>query len=59
MMTNLEKSILEEQLIAFLRFLEINEFIVFENFTKDDVTREDLINSIVFNFIMDTYGDII
>lgn len=58
-MSSLEKTILEEQLFAFLRFLEINEFISFDNFIDDETTKDDIIQSIIFNFILDHYGDII
>lgn len=61
MMSSLEKSILEEQLFVFLKFLEKNEFLSFDNFIneEEDITKEDMIQSIIFNFILDYYGDII
>lgn len=60
MMSSLEKSILEEQLFVFLRFLERNGFLSFDNFIneEEDITRDDMIHSIIFNFIMDYYGDV-
>ena len=58
-MSSLEKTILEEQLFVFLRFLEINEFISFDNFIDDETTKDDIIQSIIFNFILDHYGDLI
>lgn len=58
-MSSLEKTILEEQLFVFLRFLEVNEFISFDNFIDDETTKDDIIQSIIFNFILDHYGDII
>ena len=61
MISSLEKSILEEQLFVFLRFLERNGFLSFDNFIneEEDITRDDMIHSIIFNFIMDYYGDVI
>lgn len=59
MISSLEKSILEEQLFIFLKFLETNGFLSFDTFIdeKEDVTRDDMIQSIIFNFIMDYYGE--
>ena len=61
MISSLEKSILEEQLFVFLRFLEKNGFLSFDNFIneEEDITKEDMIQSIIFNFILDYYGDIV
>ena len=60
MISSLEKSILEEQLFVFLRFLERNGFLSFDNFIdeEEDITRDDMIHSIIFNFIIDYYGDV-
>lgn len=58
-MSSLEKAILEEQLFVFLRFLEINDFISYDNYITDDITKEDIIQSIIFNFIMEQYGDVL
>ena len=58
-MTSLEATILKEQLYCFMRFLEVNEFIDLQNFMIDDVTKDELIDSIIFNFMLDHYGDII
>lgn len=59
MISSLEKSILEEQLFIFLKFLETNGFLSFDTFIdeEEDVTRDDMIQSIIFNFIMDYYGE--
>ena len=61
MINSLEKSILEEQLFVFLRFLETNGFLSFDDFIdkEEDITKDDMIQSIIFNFIMDYYGDVI
>lgn len=57
-MNSLEATVLKEQLYCFMRFLEINEFIDLQNFmTIDDITKDELIDSIIFNFILDHYGD--
>lgn len=56
-MSSLNQIILEEQLFVFLKYLEVNEFISFNDFLQDDITKEDLIQSIIFNFILDYYGD--
>lgn len=53
-MTSLEATILQEQLYCFMRFLEVNGFL---NLTNEDATKDELIDSIVFNFILDNYGD--
>lgn len=58
-MTSLEATILKEQLYCFMRFLEVNEFIDFQKFMSDDITKDELIDSIIFNFMLDHYGDII
>ena len=58
-MTSLEATILKEQLYCFMRFLEVNEFIDFQKFMSDDITKDELIDSIIFNFILDHYGDVI
>lgn len=58
-MTSLEATILKEQLYYFMRFLEINNFIDLQNFMIDDITKDELIDSIIFNFILDHYGDIV
>ena len=57
-MTSLEATILKEQLYCFMKFLEVNEFIDLQNFMIDDVTKDELIDSIIFNFMLDHYGDI-
>lgn len=59
MISSLEKSILEEQLFIFLKFLETNGFLSFDTFIdeEEDITRDDMIQSIIFNFIMDYYGE--
>ena len=57
-MTSLEATILKEQLYCFMKFLEVNEFIDLQNFMINDVTKDELIDSIIFNFILDHYGDI-
>ena len=61
MISSLEKSILEEKLFVFLKFLEKNGFLSFDNFIneEEDITKEDMIQSIIFNFILDYYGDIV
>ena len=61
MINSLEKSILEEQLFVFLKFLEINGFLSFDSFIdeEEDTTKDDIIQSIIFNFIMDYYGEYI
>lgn len=56
-MTSLEATILKEQLYYFMRFLEVNDFIDLQNFMIDDITKDELIDSIIFNFILDHYGD--
>lgn len=58
-MTSLEATILKEQLYCFMRFLEVNEFIDFQKFMPDDIAKDELIDSIIFNFMLDHYGDII
>jgi hypothetical protein len=58
-MSSLEKIVLEEQLFVFLRFLEINGFIELSNFIDSETTKEDIIQSIIFNFILDYYSDMI
>ena len=58
-MTSLEATILKEQLYYFMRFLEVNDFIDLQNFMIDDITKDELIDSIIFNFILDHYGDIV
>lgn len=59
MISSLEKSILEEQLFIFLKFLETNGFLSFDAFIdeEEDITKDDMIQSIIFNFIMDYYGE--
>lgn len=59
MISSLEKSILEEQLFIFLKFLETNGFLSFDVFIdeEENVTKDDMIQSIIFNFIMDYYGE--
>lgn len=61
MINSLERSILEEQLFVFLRFLETNSFLSFDSFIdeEEDITKDDVIQSIIFNFIMDYYGEYI
>ena len=49
-MTSLEATILKEQLYCFMKFLEVNEFIDLQNFMIDDVTKDELIDSIVLAF---------
>ena len=56
-MTSLETSILEEQLYYFMKFLETNDFLDLREFLSDDITKDELIDSIIFNFILDHYGD--
>lgn len=57
-MNSSEATILKEQLYCFMRFLEINEFIDLQNFMAiDGITKDELIDSIIFNFILDHYGD--
>ena len=58
-MTTLETSILEEQLYYFIKFLETNDFLDFQDFLSDDVTKDELIDSIIFNFILDHYGEVL
>ena len=61
MMSSVEKSILEEQLFVFLKFLEKNEFLSFDTFIdrENNITKDDIVQSIIFNFILDYYGDIV
>ena len=61
MINSLEGSILEEQLFVFLKFLETNGFLSFDSFIdeEEDITKDDIIQSIIFNFIMDYYGEYI
>ena len=61
MINSLEKSILKEQLFVFLKFLETNGFLSFDSFIdeEEDITKDDIIQSIIFNFIMDYYGEYI
>lgn len=58
-MTTLETSILEEQLYYFMKFLETNDFLDLQDFLSDDVTKDELIDSIIFNFILDHYGEVL
>lgn len=58
-MTSLETSILEEQLYYFMKFLETNDFLDLQDFLSDDVTKDELIDSIIFNFILDHYGEVL
>ena len=60
MINSLERSILEEQLFVFLKFLETNGFLLFDAYIneEEDVTKDDIIQSVIFNFIMDYYGDV-
>lgn len=58
-MTTLETSILEEQLYYFMKFLETNDFLDLRDFLSDDVTKDELIDSIIFNFILDHYGEVL
>ena len=58
-MTTLETSILEEQLYCFMKFLETNDFLDLQDFLSDDVTKDELIDSIIFNFILDHYGEVL
>lgn len=61
-MTSLEATILQEQLYYFMRFLETNGFLnlqELQNLADEDVTKNELIDSIIFNFMLDHYGDII
>lgn len=61
-MTSLEATILQEQLYCFTRFLEVNGFLNLQglqNLSDENVTKDELIDSIIFNFILDHYGDII
>lgn len=61
-MTSLEATILQEQLYCFMRFLEVNGFLNLQglqNLSDENVTKDELIDSIIFNFILDHYGDII
>lgn len=58
-MTSLETSILEEQLYYFMKFLETNDFLDLQDFLSDDITKDELIDSIIFNFILDHYGEVL
>lgn len=60
MINSLERSILEEQLFVFLKFLETNGFLLFDACIneEEDVTKDDIMQSIIFNFIIDYYGDV-
>lgn len=58
-MTSLETSILEEQLYYFMKFLETNDFLDLQDFLSDDITKDKLIDSIIFNFILDYYGEVL
>lgn len=58
-MTTLETSILEEQLYYFMKFLETNDFLDLQDFLSDDITKDELIDSIIFNFILDHYGEVL
>lgn len=58
-MNNLEKTILEEQLFVFLKYLEINKLISFTSLIDDGITKDDIIQSIIFNFILDYYGELL
>ena len=61
-MTSLEATILKEQLYCFMRFLEVNGFLNLrdlQSLADEDVTKTELIDSIIFNFILDHYGDTI
>lgn len=58
-MISLETSILEEQLYYFMKFLETNDFLDLQDFLSDDVTKDELIDSIIFNFILDHYGEVL
>lgn len=59
MINSLEKSILEEQLFVFLKFLETNGFLTLnvDINEEEDITKDDIMQSIIFNFIMDYYGE--
>lgn len=59
MIDSLEKSILEEQLFVFFKFLETNGFLTLDvDINEDeDITKDDIMQSIIFNFIMDYYGE--
>lgn len=58
-MNSLENIILKEQLFVFLKYLEVNEFISFSDLIEDDITKDDIIQSIIFNFILDYYGGLL
>ena len=61
MINSLEKSILEEQLFVFLKFLETNGFLTLnvDINEEENITKDDIMQSIIFNFIMDYYGEYI
>ena len=42
-----------------MKFLETNDFLDLQDFLSDDVTKDELIDSIIFNFILDHYGEVL